>query len=63
MFFEARDDGATSFTPAERLTVRLLLQRRPGNHYPDNDRDDDAPGVAAGESVVVERAAGFSARP
>jgi hypothetical protein len=40
MYFEARAGGARTFTPAERLTVRLLLQRRAGNHYPDNDRDD-----------------------
>jgi hypothetical protein len=42
MYFEARKGGASSFSPAERLTVRLLLQRRPGNHYPDNDRDATA---------------------
>jgi hypothetical protein len=66
MFFEARAGGATSFTDAERLTIRLLLQRRPGNHYPDNDRDEAAPGGAAAEAVVVEPAGtpgAFSVRP
>jgi hypothetical protein len=45
MYFEARDDGAVTFTAAERLTVRLLLQRVPGNRYPDNDREAN-PGIA-----------------
>ena len=46
MYFEARDDGAVAFTAAERLTIRLLLQRVPGNRYPDNDRDAN-PGIAS----------------
>ncbi len=29
---------ATSLTPREGLTVRLMLQRRGGNRFPDNDR-------------------------
>jgi hypothetical protein len=45
MFFEAHD-GAASFTAEERLTIRLLLQRLPGNRYPDNDRDSGATAAA-----------------
>jgi hypothetical protein len=51
MYFEARADGASSFTEAERLTIRLLLQRRPGNRYPDNDRE--GAGAAGGEERVA----------
>jgi hypothetical protein len=51
MYFEARSGGASAFSEAERLTVRLLLQRRPGNHFPDNDRDGSG---AAQASVVAE---------
>jgi hypothetical protein len=46
MYFEAREDGPSTFTAAERLTIRLLLQRVPGNRYPDNDRDAN-PGIAS----------------
>ncbi len=31
-------DGADEFTPRERLVIQLMLQRRPGNTFPDNDR-------------------------
>jgi hypothetical protein len=54
MYFEARAGGPSTFTAAERLTMRLLLQRRPGNHYPDNDRDDRMDGLTVSEAVVVE---------
>jgi hypothetical protein len=53
MFFEAREGGAVSFSGAERLTIRLLLQRHAGNHYPDNDRDAAVP-TAAAYDVAVE---------
>lgn len=51
MYFEAREGGAATFTPAERLTIRLLLQRAPGNRYPDNDRDADGARVATAMSA------------
>lgn len=51
MYFQARQGGASTFTEAERLTIRLLLQRPPGNHYPDNDRDDGGGETAAAVTV------------
>jgi matrixin len=54
MFFEAREGGAETFTPAERLTIRLLLQRHAGNHYPDNDRDAFAGSAAAAGDASVD---------
>jgi hypothetical protein len=54
MYFEAREGGPSTFTAAERLTIRLLLQRRPGNHYPDNDREDRMDGPTVSEALVVE---------
>jgi hypothetical protein len=44
---------ADSFSDRERLTIRLLLQRRPGNTYPDRDRGLSA-AAAAGTSVVID---------
>ncbi len=31
-------DASEEFTPRERLVIQLMLQRRPGNTFPDNDR-------------------------
>ena len=44
---------ADSFSDRERLTIRLLLQRPPGNTYPDRDRGF-AGATAAGASVVID---------
>jgi hypothetical protein len=52
MYFEALEGGATSFTPAERVTIRLLLQRASGNHYPDNDRGEMMAGLTAVDTAV-----------
>jgi hypothetical protein len=38
MYFQAAQEAAAGFSPQERLSIRLLLQRNPGNRYPDNDR-------------------------
>jgi hypothetical protein len=32
------ENGADEFTPREQLAIQLMLQRRPGNTFPDNDR-------------------------
>jgi Matrixin len=37
MYFSVQADSPDFFTPNECLTIRLLLQRSPGNHYPDRD--------------------------
>lgn len=34
----AVDAGRSDYTSAEKLTIKLMLQRRPGNAFPDNDR-------------------------
>jgi len=34
----AVDPGRSDFSSAEKLAMRLMLQRRPGNAFPDNDR-------------------------
>jgi hypothetical protein len=31
--------GSKSLSPRERLVIELMLQRKPGNQFPDNDRD------------------------
>jgi hypothetical protein len=38
MYFRAAQEAAAAFSPHERLSIRLLLQRNAGNRYPDNDR-------------------------
>jgi hypothetical protein len=48
MYYAARMDATGLFTENERLSIRLLLQRKPRNRYPDNDRGS----VAAGSSSV-----------
>jgi hypothetical protein len=44
------------FSPAEKLALRLMYQRRPGNTFPDDDRGLGA--AQAGETVVLCRVAG-----
>lgn len=34
----AVDAGRSDFTSAEKLGIKMMLQRRPGNAFPDNDR-------------------------
>jgi hypothetical protein len=41
MYYACSDQSPFAFTPNEVLTVRLLLQRAPGNRFPDNDRSTD----------------------
>ena len=48
MYFSAAEKALASFSDQERLSIRLLLQRRAGNRYPDNDR------VVTGSSGQVE---------
>lgn len=49
-----RDGGASTFTEAERLTIRLLLQRPPGNQYPDNDCEDGGAGQSTSVAALVQ---------
>jgi hypothetical protein len=37
MYYTAHAQSPTTFSAAERLTIKLLLQRAPGNQYPDRD--------------------------
>jgi len=37
MYFAVGADSPMTFTENERVSIRLLLQRRPGNRYPDTD--------------------------
>jgi predicted Zn-dependent protease len=50
MYYQCGDACPRSFTDNERLTIRLLLQRPPGNRFPDDDRVvlGGAPTIAAG---------------
>jgi hypothetical protein len=55
MYFLALPTSPRHFTENERISIRLLLQRPPGNRYPDNDRDGIATANAAtGSSVAVD---------
>jgi len=54
MYFLAVAASPREFTENERLTIRLLLRRRPGNRYPDNDRGGVAAAGATGTSEVVD---------
>ncbi|MET0552532.1 MAG: matrixin family metalloprotease [Vicinamibacteria bacterium] len=38
MYFRAAQEAAAAFSPHERLSIRLLLQRNAGNRYPDDGR-------------------------
>jgi hypothetical protein len=47
MYYAAPQAAAAAFSDQERLSIRLLLQRRAGNRYPDNDR------TVSGSSVLT----------
>lgn len=51
MYYSAAQTAAASFSEHERLSIRLLLQRRAGNRYPDNDRT--AAGASGPTTSVV----------
>ena len=51
MYFRAAQEAAAAFSPHERLSIRLLLQRSAGNRYPDNDRA--TLGASSGRTVSV----------
>jgi Matrixin len=53
MYSPCGADCAEAFSDRERLTIRLLLQRRPGNTYPDRDRAFSAASLG-GTSIVVD---------
>jgi hypothetical protein len=53
MYFSVRS-GRAEFSASERLSVRLLLQRRAGNRYPDRDRDVDSLSRAIETTLVVD---------
>jgi hypothetical protein len=53
MHFSCGSGCAEAFSDRERLTIRLLLQRPPGNSYPDRDRRLAA-ASAPGISVAVD---------
>jgi hypothetical protein len=52
MSFQFATSRATTFGPRESLVMRLMLDRPPGNRYPDNDRSATA-STAASERVTV----------
>lgn len=53
MYYAAPQMAAAAFSAQERLSIRLLLQRRAGNRYPDNDRSAGAASGAITTSVIV----------
>ena len=54
MYFRAAEEAAAAFSPHERLSIRLLLQRNAGNRYPDNDRATVGASSARTVSVVTD---------
>ena len=54
MYFTAPQAAAAAFSEAERLSIRLLLQRRAGNRYPDNDRTVSGTADLRSTSVVAD---------
>jgi hypothetical protein len=54
MYFSAPQAAAASFSEQELLSIRLLLQRRAGNRYPDNDRIAAASDAGATVSVIAD---------
>ncbi len=54
MYFSAPQAAAASFSEQERLSIRLLLQRRAGNRYPDNDRTVSGTADLRSTSVVAD---------
>jgi hypothetical protein len=54
MYFSAPQAAAASFSEQERRSIRLLLQRRAGNRYPDNDRTVTGASSLPMTSLVVD---------
>ena len=54
MYYSAPQTAAAAFSEHERLSIRLLLQRRAGNRYPDNDRTVAGSSPSVVTSVVVD---------
>ena len=54
MYFSSPQTAAASFSEQERLSIRLLLLRRAGNRYPDNDRTAAGASATATTSVVAD---------
>jgi hypothetical protein len=54
MYFSAPQAAAAAFSDQERLSIRLLMQRRAGNRYPDNDRVVAGAGGEPFTSVVAD---------
>jgi hypothetical protein len=52
MFFQFGSRRATTLGPRESLVMRLMLDRPPGNRYPDNDRTATASSTRT-ETVTV----------
>jgi hypothetical protein len=53
MYFEVHTGTPQAFSPNERLSVRLLLQRQPGNRFPDSDPQAGSRSQGArGETIV-----------
>jgi hypothetical protein len=52
MYYSAPQAAPAAFSEHERLSIRLLLLRRAGNRYPDNDRTVSASSFGAETSVV-----------
>jgi hypothetical protein len=53
MYYLADAGSPARFTPNELLTIAMLLQRPPGNRYPDNDRQAQASSNAARTVVIM----------
>jgi hypothetical protein len=52
MYFQFSSRRATTFGPRESLLMRLMLDRPPGNRFPDNDRSASAAGGTS-ERVTI----------
>lgn len=52
MFYACGEGSPFAFTANERRTIKLLLQRPPGNRFPDDDR---SAGVETGAGTVLSR--------
>lgn len=52
MFFQFGNRRSTTFGPRESLVMRLMLDRPPGNRFPDNDRTTTGSSVR-GETVTI----------
>jgi hypothetical protein len=52
MYYRCGGRASFAFSDKERRTIRLLLQRPPGNQFPDNDRETGM-GLAASVGEVI----------